>query len=264
MATIEQVCGVLAPLAPLGLAESWDNVGLLIGDRSAIVTKVMACLTVTPDVIDEAASEGVQLIVAHHPLPFKPLAKITADSLTGSMVLRLISSGIALYSAHTAFDSAIDGINQQWCTALGVQAAEPLIEDASNDCGAGRYGQLPEPMSQLAVVRAAAKAVGATLPRMVGQPERMVARVGFACGSGGTFLGAARRRGCDLLISGEATFHTCLEARSSGIGLGLLGHYSSERFAMEQLAHRLSELQPDLKIWPSRSENDPIIPVNPL
>lgn len=262
MATIEQVCGSLAQLAPLRLAESWDNVGLLIGDRSATVTKVMTCLTVTPDVVDEAASEGAGLIVAHHPLPFKPLAKITADSVTGSMVLQLISSGIALYSAHTAFDSAVDGINDQWCAALGVENAAPLIKDADNDTNAGRYGQLPEPISQLAAVRAAATAAGATLPRMVGDPERLVSRIAFACGSGGTFLGAALRRGCDLLISGEATFHTCLEARSSGIGLGLVGHYSSERFAMEQLAARLSELQSGLKIWPSRCENDPIVPVN--
>jgi putative NIF3 family GTP cyclohydrolase 1 type 2 len=61
------------------------------------------------------------------------------------------------------------------------------------------------------------------------------------------------------LITGEATFHTCLEAESLGIGLGLLGHYWSERFAMERLALSLSEPFPELTIWASRSEHDPIV-----
>jgi putative NIF3 family GTP cyclohydrolase 1 type 2 len=75
-------------------------------------------------------------------------------------------------------------------------------------------------------------------------------------------LAAAKRRGCDALITGEATFHTCLEAEALGIGLGLLGHYWSERFAMERLAVSLSEALPDLTIWPSRREYDPIVSVN--
>ena len=60
------------------------------------------------------------------------------------------------------------------------------------------------------------------------------------------------------MITGEATFHTCLEAKSLGIGLGLLGHYWSERFAMEKLAESLSSEFNQLTIWPSRSEHDPI------
>jgi putative NIF3 family GTP cyclohydrolase 1 type 2 len=61
------------------------------------------------------------------------------------------------------------------------------------------------------------------------------------------------------MITGEATFHTCLEAESLEIGLGLLGHYWSERFAMERLAASLGEEFPDSTVWPSRSEHDPIV-----
>ena len=65
------------------------------------------------------------------------------------------------------------------------------------------------------------------------------------------------------MITGEATFHTCLEAESSRIGLGLLGHDWSERFAMELLAGQLTELFPDLTVWASLSEHDPIEPISP-
>lgn len=250
----------LTRIAPLKLAESWDNVGLLVGDRAASVTRVITCLTITPDVVSEAESEGAELIVVHHPLPFKALPRITTDSIAGTMVLRLIRSGVAVYSAHTAFDSAQQGINQMWAEMLGLQSILPLVALSDDDpqIGSGRFGKLPEPMTLQALLSIATTAVGANSPRRVGRGDQVVERVALACGSGGTFLPAARRQGCDALITGEATFHTCLEAEASKIGLGLLGHYWSERFAMERLAETLAAEFPEISVWPSRRESDPI------
>ncbi len=263
---LDTVCQALAEIAPLGLAESWDNVGLLIGDRKTSLGRVMTCLTLSPPVVAEAVQQGVDLVIAHHPLPFKPLSKITSDTVTGSMLLELISAGVAVYSAHTAFDSAAAGINQAWALRLGLESIAPLVETdiesfAPSGLGAGRWGDLPQPVSLEQLVRRAAASVGAAAPRRVGAAEQSVSRVAVACGSGGSFLAAARRKGCQAMITGEATFHTCLEAESTRIGLGLLGHYPSERFAMENLAADLSKLFPGLAIWPSRVEHDPIAAV---
>ncbi|MAI32243.1 MAG: Nif3-like dinuclear metal center hexameric protein [Rhodopirellula sp.] len=273
MISLETVCSSLASIAPLRLAEDWDNVGLLVGNRRATIAKVMTCLTVTPNVVSEAVEQQVGLIVAHHPLPFKPLARITSDSATGEMLLRLIGAGVAVYSAHTAFDSAADGINQRWSELLSLQSVETLVPAASETKmstdshddsaalpieGTGRLGRLAEPESLHSLVCRAASAVGATGARLVGDPDRKVSKIGLACGSGGSFLSAARRRGCDVLITGEATFHTCLEAEACGVGMGLLGHYWSERFAMEGLAQILSSAFPHLSIWASNSERDPL------
>jgi dinuclear metal center YbgI/SA1388 family protein len=259
MVSVEALCQALAQIAPLRLAESWDNVGLLVGDRDRSVSRVMTCLTISPNVVDEALDEQVDLIVVHHPLPFKSLQRITSDTISGSMLLRLIASQVAIYSAHTAFDSADDGINQMWADRLGLGSVEPLLiaDEASGD-GAGRVGCLPEPTTLGQLIAGASAAVNAASPRVVGESNQQVSKVALACGSGGSFLSAARRKGCDAMITGEATFHTCLEAESCGIGLGLLGHYWSERFAMESLAEKLSAEFEKLTIWPSRSEHDPI------
>lgn len=262
--SLESICTALAEIAPLRLAESWDNVGLLVGDRKRPVSKLMTCLTISPNIVDEAVNEQVDLIIAHHPLPFKSLQRITADTITGNMLLQLIGAGTAIYSAHTAFDSAVGGINQMWAELLELSDIEPLVEieddrDRPSSDGAGRMGRLPNKMTLGELVRKAATAVAATAPRHIGQLDQPVSKVALACGSGGTFLSAARRRGCDAMITGEATFHTCLEAESLGIGLGLLGHYWSERFAMERMAEMLAEQFPDLEIWASRSEHDPIV-----
>ncbi len=280
MTSLQAVCSSLASIAPLRLAEEWDNVGLLVGDRRASIEKVMTCLTVTPNVVSEALEQQVGLIVTHHPLPFKPMARITSDSVAGEMLLRLVGAKVAVYSAHTAFDSASAGINQRWAERLGLQSVETLVAGNESSVesswpgsvgslllpegtglpieGTGRLGRLPEPESLHSLVSRAASAVKATSPRYVGDPDRKVSKIALACGSGGSFLPAARRRGCDVLITGEATFHACLEAEAYGIGMGLLGHYWSERFAMENLAEVLESQFPELSIWASSSEHDPL------
>ena len=276
MTHLDTLCGFLSQTAPLKLAESWDNVGLLIGDRTQGIQRVMTCLTITPNVVTEAIDKKANLIVTHHPLPFQPLKRLTSDTTTGKMLLDLISNGIAIYSAHTAYDSAENGINQQWCDLLGVQKVKPLIEfhsesetntaitteshsSNSNTCvGSGRYGRLPVEETLEELSKRAAEAVTATSHRIVGDPQQVVKKVAFACGSGGSFLSQAVRFGCDAMITGEATFHICLEAEARGIGLILLGHYHSERFAMESLAKMLSEEFPDIRIWPSNYDQDPL------
>ena len=261
MTSLEAVCTWLAQVAPLRLAESWDNVGLLVGDRKASLSRVMTCLTITSDVVDEAIDENVNLIVTHHPLPFKELRRITTDTVAGSLLWNLIGKQVAIYSAHTAFDSAEDGINQKWTKALGLQSTESLIpgdDPIRPSEGAGRMGRLSKPITLEAMIREAAESVGAVGARRVGAADKPVQKIGFACGSGGTFLAAAKRRGCDALITGEASFHTCLEAEAMGIGLGLLGHYWSERFAMEELSQQMADEFSGLDVWPSRRESDPI------
>lgn len=265
--TVEQVGQFLSAHAPLALAESWDNVGLLVGDRAAAVSAIMTCLTVTPAVVEEALQQQVGLIVTHHPLPFRPLQKITADTVPGGMLLKLIAGGVAVYSAHTAFDSAAEGINWQYANELGLVEVDSLqaidnggrpLPERLAGFGAGRLGRLPKPTRCGEVVAKICRFTGATAPRLIGSLERTVGKVAIACGSGGSFLDAARRRGCDLLITGEANFHSCLEAESTGINLLLLGHYWSERFAMVALATRIAEEFPAVRVWPSEADRDPL------
>lgn len=112
--------------APAHLVEEWDNTGLLLGDRRSPVDRVLTCLTLTEDVADEAIDRGAQLVVSHHPIFFKPIKKLTADDAQGRMVLRLAAAGVAVFSAHTRFDSARAGINQQLAERLGLVEIDSL------------------------------------------------------------------------------------------------------------------------------------------
>jgi len=265
MATVQDVSDFLEGFAPSRLAEEWDNVGLLVGDPALLVRRLMTCLTVTPASADEATRENVDLIVSHHPLPFRPLQRVTTDSVPGRLLWQLIRNGISVHSPHTRFDSAAMGINQRLAEGLGLIDIEPLVpltdqrgEDDPDGLGAGRFGRLEAPLSLSECAGRLKQFLAVDGLHLVGQTTRSVERIAVACGSAGSFLGAARSKGCDLLVTGETTFHTCLEADATDIALLLPGHYASERFAVELLADVLAKQFADVEVWASRDEADPL------
>ncbi len=260
MPTIQHVCDYLEQQMPTGLAENWDNVGLLLGDRGASVSRVMTCLTLTPDSVAEAVGRGAGMVVTHHPLPFRPLNSITTDSVPGKMIWQLAGSGIAVYSPHTAFDSAAAGINQRLARRLNLDEIHPLVaSQVAGHPGSGRMGRLSPAIPAESVAALLKQQLGCPRVQYAGPAGHRAQTVGIACGSGGSFLDAAIRAGCDTFVTGEANFHACLEAHASKIGLFLVGHYFSERFAVEELAIELAEKFPDCEIWASRVENNPLL-----
>jgi dinuclear metal center YbgI/SA1388 family protein len=135
MPTVADFAAYLERFAPCGSAAEWDNVGLLLGDPAAAVERAMTCLTVTPDVVEEAVRERVHLIVAHHPVLFRAVKKLTANTPDGRVVVPLLRSGVAVYSPHTAFDNCAGGINDSICAALGVLNVVPLRpREAARQC----------------------------------------------------------------------------------------------------------------------------------
>ncbi len=258
---LSSILNHLEQLAPLATAEAWDNVGLLLGDRDADVTKIMTCLTLTSDVATEAVVNGAQLVVTHHPLLFKAVQRITTDTVEGRTLWQLARAGIAVYSPHTAWDNAPDGINQLLARMFDLENIQPLRPfsraDLAADSGAGRWGTLPQPMTLVDLARLAARKLPAPSLEFVGDPQRTITRLGIACGSAAEFWKDARGCGCDALLTGETRFHGALEVREAEFPLLLAGHYATERPGMEHLARLLTAALPDAEVWASRVERDP-------
>lgn len=257
MLTVKTVAALLEKMAPVELAEDWDNVGLLVGDPGREVRRVMTCLTITPASATEAVQREAELIVAHHPMPFQPVRRLTTDTTVGRLLLGLIGARIAVYSAHTAFDSAREGINRRLAAGLGLRGISPLVPQDEGS-GGGRWGWLDQPLSLQQVAQRVKKFLSIERLQVVGQPEQPVRTVAVACGAADEFLQAARQVGCDCMLTGETRFHTCLEAEAAGMALLLPGHFASERFAVESLAETLAAQFPELEVWASRQERDPI------
>ncbi|MCE9607133.1 MAG: Nif3-like dinuclear metal center hexameric protein [Planctomycetia bacterium] len=259
MTQIADVVSFLERFAPPELAAEWDNVGLLLGDRARNVERVMTCLTVTDAVVAEAIAERVDLIVSHHPLPFRAPKTITTETHDGRRLWRLASAGISIYSPHTAFDSAAEGINQSLAVGLGLVDIRPLIAIvASNDSrlGVGRQGKPAAPLTVAELVARVKAFLKLRTIAVAGADDKLVRKVAVGCGSAADLLADATAAGCDCFVTGEASFHKAIEAEASDTALLLVGHYASERFGVERLAERLGREFAQLTVWAARREQD--------
>ncbi|MCH2214415.1 MAG: Nif3-like dinuclear metal center hexameric protein [Flavobacteriales bacterium] len=121
MPQIKEICRYLEEWAPKAYAESYDNVGLLVGDREEQVKGVLVSLDCIEDVVDEAIENECNLIVSHHPIIFKGLKKITGQNYVERTVLKAIKNGIALYAIHTNLDSVMTGVNAKIAERMGLR-----------------------------------------------------------------------------------------------------------------------------------------------
>ena len=124
------------------------------------------------------------MVVTHHPLPFRPVARIGADTATGRVLLDLIGAGIAVWSSHTAWDSAAGGINDQLAALLGLEHVTPIEPDSLHPlAGFGRAGTAPAGWSIAKLSRHVAGRLGVSGVQVVGRPDQPAGRVGIVCGS---------------------------------------------------------------------------------
>ena len=125
-ARIQDLIGLIHTNYPPSLAEDWDNVGLQLGDPAASLERVLIALDVTEATLAEAEALGVQAIVAHHPLIFRPLKNITSLDPLGRLLLRAVTAKIAIIAVHTNLDCGADGLNDWLARSLGLQEVLPL------------------------------------------------------------------------------------------------------------------------------------------
>lgn len=123
---IKDITRFLEDQAPLKLQESYDNAGLILGDNSAEVSAALVTLDVTEAVVDEAIKRKAGLIIAHHPIVFSGLKKITGKNYIERTLIKAIKNDVAIYAAHTNLDSVTSGVNGKICEKLGLENCKIL------------------------------------------------------------------------------------------------------------------------------------------
>ncbi|WP_066064164.1 Nif3-like dinuclear metal center hexameric protein [Neobacillus soli] len=122
-----EVIQLFEQFSPKGLAMEGDKIGLQIGRLNKKVERIMIALDVLENVIDEAIEKNVQLIIAHHPIIYRPLKNLLTDTVQGKMIEKLVKHDIAVYAAHTNLDVAKGGVNDLLAAALGLEDTEVLV-----------------------------------------------------------------------------------------------------------------------------------------
>ncbi|HEX6255044.1 MAG TPA: Nif3-like dinuclear metal center hexameric protein [Euzebyales bacterium] len=222
-------------------AASWDAVGLHVGDPGDPVGTAMISLDVTLAVIDEAVRRGADLVIAHHPLLFRPLARLTPDTAPGAVALHAARQRVAVLAVHTNFDAAVPGTTEPIVAALDladVTPLEPLDDDP--DRGLGRIGTLAEATPVRALADRLARALPAPHLRVAGALDRTVRRVAACGGAGDGLLDAARHAGAELYVTGDLRHHVVLDALTLGLSVIDAGHFATEAAALPALHERLA------------------------
>ena len=238
MLKVQSIADALNRWAPSKLAEEWDNVGLLTGDPSAGVEKILVCLDAGLGAIERAVEIGAQMIVAHHPMIFRPIKNVRLDRPLGRRLSLLLKNDIAVFAAHTNLDSALDGVNDVLASKLGLIDVKPLGE-ASDEPSLGRLGRLVEPMSAADFASHVKRALGADYVRLSDAGSFEIKKVGICGGAGADFIMRAKFYGADAFVTGDVKYHEAQTAIDNGIHVIDAGHFATEHPIVEVIAARL-------------------------
>ena len=230
MLTVQQVYDFINERAPFETQVAYDNSGLLVGNPVAEVSGVVFALDVSHAVIDEAIGNGANLIVTHHPLMFSPVKRLLENDFESALICRLIRAGISLISAHTNLDQSPGGINDTLAEVIG-------LTDVTGE-GFLRVGAVAQPMSAADLAAHINRRLGDVV-RIMGDPQRIISRVGLCSGSGSDEWAAAAAMGAQAFLTGEAKHHHALAASASGVVILEAGHHATEEPGIFVLANAL-------------------------
>lgn len=257
---IKEVAEALERFAPLPLQESYDNAGLQIGLTEVETSGVLLCLDVTEAVIEEAVEKGCNLVVAHHPLLFRGVKQLADTTQVERCVRLAIQHNVAIYAAHTNLDNAEGGVNHRIAEHLGLQQVDFLLPQG--ECGgvrggSGIVGYLQKPESPRSFLERVAQIFGVECLMYNEGPNREIRKVAVCGGAGEFLIEAAVAQKADVFLTGEIGYHHFFGWENK-IWLGALGHYQSEQFTIDLLAHILADECPMLRIVKTGVQTNPI------
>ncbi len=253
MTAVGEILTFLESFAPPSLAEGWDNIGLMTGDRAQKVNRVLCALDVTEGVVQEAVDGGAQLIVAHHPMIFTSVHAVTADDATGRALMNAIRHSVSVICMHTNADCAEGGVNDALAAVLGL--TDVVNMEAGENRMLGRVGNLPEamePRAFAAYVKGKLHAGGVRFTD-AGKPVQRVAVGGGACGK---MMDSALAKGADAFVIGDCSYDIMQRAQAFGLTLVDAGHFPTENPVVPVFAKQIGTKFPAVQTVCSRTHRD--------
>jgi dinuclear metal center YbgI/SA1388 family protein len=251
-------------IAPFTLAESWDNVGLLIGDPGREVGSLLIGLDPSLSLLDEAIKRGIDTIVTHHPCIFRPLPSVNIATPGGAFLERALNHKINVIACHTNFDSAVDGVSDALARLLKIENVRPLraiVGSENEKTGLGRIGAFASPLLFSDFMQRFFQAVASSDVQLAGPKPTEIKCVALCGGSGSDLAEEAHRQNADVYISSEIKHSTAVWAQDAGFCVIDATHYGTEKPAMLILEQHLESFGEkhgwSVEIFQSETEKAP-------
>ena len=238
---IREIIATISDFAPEYLKETYDNVGLLVGNPDSEATAALLTIDVTEAVVDEAISLGCNLIITHHPIMFRGIKQLHGRNEEERLLIKVIKHDIAIYAAHTNLDNAYLGVSFKMAEKLNLQNIKPLKSiDCEQKNGSGVVGFLEQKIDEISFLTQLKKCFQCDQIRHTKLLEKPVQKIALCGGSGAEFIDFAKQENADIYITGDLKYHDFQQAEG-GIILADIGHFESEQFVKDLIYWEMSK-----------------------
>lgn len=259
---VKEIYGLLNTIAPFEYAEDWDNSGLLLGDMESETKKILVTLDVTDEVVDMAIQAGADLIISHHPLIFSPIKQINSENFITRRILKLANEKIGLISMHTNMDATgLDEVAREILQIKKYSCIEENEKYPGMGIGIGTIGKFVNESKEEvnitlreAVIRTKTGFM-TNVVKVYGDLDNVIKKPAVCTGSGKSMIENCIKSGCDLLITGDITYHDALDATERGLSIIDAGHYATEVIFIDLVAAFFKMNVPDVEVIPSNQKD---------
>jgi len=236
-AQLKDLLSVVGEIADPGLAEPWDNVGLMVGDPGQSVTGVLVALDPAEDVMEEAQEKSCNVLLTHHPLIFKPLKSLVLNRYPGNLLAKAMKDGIAVIGCHTNLDKVSGGVNDALAETIGLVNSRVLEQGSGESAtGFGRIGSLANAVSFEDFCQGLIQALQLPVLKFAGVSPDSIDCVAVCGGSGSELAEKAKEAGAQVYITGEVKHSTARWAEDAGYCVIDAGHFATENLVVKGLA----------------------------
>ena len=232
---LKKIYDFLNQISPFELQEEWDNSGLLVGCFDNDIEKVYLTLDLDEGLIEKV--EENSLIIAHHPLIFKPLKNVIPTSFSTKLLVKLIQKNISFIAMHTNFDK----------THLNRYVAENVLNLKGEAFDFVYTAKIDKPFDEFAEF--IKEKLNLQCLKIV-KCNDFIKTVSLTTGAGMSLLPYIKT---DLFLTGDIKYHEAMDAKIRGVSLIDIGHYESEKFFADALYRDIKDL--DLEIVKINLEN---------
>lgn len=250
---VREIIRSLDEIAPFERAESFDNVGLLIGSPKEEVSGIVLCLDCTMDAVNFASAINANVIICHHPIIFGGLHNIFTDEPKGAIIKKLLINQVNVIAMHTNLDAAEKGTAYALAKLLNLSNVYAPQDDVYM-----RIAQLEDAMTAEEFNQLLSEKLN-TNSRLYGNPNKKIQIVAISPGAAGENYRAALDHQADAYVCGEIKHHLILESCARGLVVFDNGHFANEAPVMEHLMHVLAEQYPGICM--SHYKEEPFVQV---
>lgn len=241
-----EITDYLEEIAPLHLQESYDNSGLIVGERDKDITAALISLDTTEAIVDEAIARGCNLVISHHPIVFSGLKRFNKANYVERTIMKAIKHDIALYAIHTNLDNVHqNGVNQMICDKLGlvngrILAPNKNMEHKNHAVGAGMIAELPSEMEPIAFLEYLKDKMSVSVVKHTKVLTSKIKTVAVCGGSGSFLLDHAVSAGAQVFVTSDYKYHQFFDANDQII-IADIGHYESEQYTKDLILQLIKQ-----------------------